>query len=80
MSLTKDTVVSFRIPAEKKQFLTKIAKEYKRTPASLMQQWLDYVFENYEMENSITLAKRVEESRKSKTIPAQQVYEELGLL
>jgi len=45
-----------------------------------MKQGLEYVFEDYEMEHSVALAKKVEASRKSKTIPAEEVYKELGLI
>jgi predicted transcriptional regulator len=79
MSQTKDVVMSFRVPAEMKQKLQKIAKEYRRNPASLMVQGLDYVFEDYEMEHSFALAQKIEESRKSKRIPAEEVYQQLGL-
>jgi predicted transcriptional regulator len=80
MSTAKDAVVSFRVPVDMKHKLTQIAKEWRRTPASLMKQGLEYVFEDYEMENSIALQRKIEESRKSKKIPAEQVYKELGLL
>jgi len=76
---TKSHVVSIRVSDEEKRQLAKLAKEWRRTPASLIKQWLEYVFEDYEMENSIALQKRVEESRKSRTIPAEEVYKELGL-
>jgi hypothetical protein len=44
-----------------------------------MKQGMDYVLEDYEMENSYALAKKVEASRKSKTFSAEEVYKELGL-
>ena len=80
MSTTKDAVMSFRVPADMKQQIEKISKEWRRSPGSLMKQGMEYVLEDYEMENSIALQKKIEESRKSKRIPAEEVYKELGLL
>ena len=74
---TKSHVVSIRISDTEKRQLTQLAKAWRRTPASLIKQGLEYVFEDYEMENSIELAKKVEASRKSKRIPAEEVYKEL---
>ena len=79
MSTTKDAVMSFRVPADMKQQVEKVAKEWRRSPWSLMKQGMEYVLEDYEMENSYALAKKIEESRKSKTFSAEEVYKELGL-
>ena len=79
MSTTKDAVMSFRVPADMKQQVEKIAKEWRRSPWSLMKQGMEYVLEDYEMENSFALAKKIEASRNSETIPAEDVYKELGL-
>ena len=80
MSITKDAVMSFRVPADMKQQVERVAKEWRRSPWSLMKQGMEYVLEDYEMENSIALQKKIEESRKSKRIPAEEAYKQLGLV
>jgi predicted DNA-binding protein len=76
---TKDTVIATRISHEDKEKLLLYAKELQRSPASIFTEQLEDFIETQEALRSESFQKRLEESRKSKTYSAEEVWKELGI-
>ncbi len=79
MSTINDTVISVRVSSELKEQLQKYAKEFKRSPASILKEQIENFIENQEALASESFQRRLAESRASETIPAEQVWKELGI-
>lgn len=79
MSTTNDAIMSVRIPSELKKQFQKYAKEYRRSPASILKEQIESFIETQEAMASESFQKRLAASRASEAIPAEQVWKELGL-
>ena len=79
MSTTSDAVMSVRVPADLKKQFNMYAREYNRSPASILKEQIENFIENQEMMASESFRNRIIESRESATIPAERVWQELGL-